>query len=347
MFKNELIEFNRLVSYVTNNKDLVQASGGNISLKLNSKIMRIKASGEQIKDITNNKGFIDVDYIKINKFMNSKKNNIKIDESNFFINKNNKERMSIEVYFHSVLGKVVLHTHPIQLNSVLVADNAKLILQELTNSKNFIPYIKPGILLGRKVEKLINEYKEKNDQSCIVFYLQNHGVIISGDNVDVVIKESDRLQKIFIKFLNTKKKLFSFKDIQNKLNIKDQFFVSENKFVNKIITKKPYLINYLATNPDTVIFCGPKPFYVNSNQINNDLDYYFQKFKIYPKIFIINFKLYYFAKSQKQAYLMEEVFLSHLFIITNCPANIKFLSHEEIYDLVQRDDEKYRLDLIK
>ena len=53
------------------------------------------------------------------------------------------------------------------------------------------------------------------------------------------------------------------------------------------------------------------------------------------------------AHSQKQADMMEDVFLSHIFIIENCPSNINFISIEQIHDLVERDDEKYRIELTK
>ena len=306
--------------------------------------MRIKASGQRIKDINNNLGFVDLNYLKINQSLRS--NLVNKNQNDFFIDKNCDAKMSIEAYFHSVLKKIVLHTHPIQLNAVLASKDAYEILKKLSGSINYIPYIKPGVLLGIEVQKMLNNNRE-NKNPCLVFYLQNHGVIISSDSVNEVIKESERLQVQFSDFLANQSPINIFDTLKNIFGSDNNFYPTKNLSLNTIINNRPYLINYLATNPDTVIFCGPKPFIIDPKKIDLDLKLYLTEFKTYPKIIIINNKIYYIAKSEKEAGVIEEVFLSHVFIIENCPKNINYLSYEEIHNLVQRDDEKYRINLIR
>ena len=78
----------KLAEYIKK-PQLVQASGGNISCKINNEIMRIKASGRKIQDINYKKGYVDVNFVKIrNLILKPKKS--KIDLEDFKILKNQK-----------------------------------------------------------------------------------------------------------------------------------------------------------------------------------------------------------------------------------------------------------------
>lgn len=338
-------ELQIIANYVKKNPNLIQATGGNVSIKCNNQNMRIKASGQKVIDINKPDGFVDVNHLKIKKFLQCYDFNC-LDINNQFIFENNKNtKISIEVYFHAILKRVVLHTHPIELNSLLASSDAFQIIQTITKSINYIPYIKPGLFLGLEVLKLLNNLKENKQDSCIVFYLQNHGLIISAETVDEVIEKSKEIECLILNFLKKSKPKFEIESICNLLNLKEKFFVSRNTYISDLLIKKSYLINYKATNPDTVIFCGPSPFNVNPNEIYNEIKDYITRFKTYPKVYFFETKLYYLAFSQRQADMMEDVFLSHIFILLNCPSNINFISDEQIHDLINRDDEKYRIKL--
>ena len=347
MCLSKIDELQIIANYVEHNPNLIQATGGNVSIKCNNQKMRIKASGQRVIDINKPDGFVDVNYLEIKNFLHSYNSNC-LEINNKFVFENSKNtKISIEVYFHAILKRVVLHTHPIELNSLLASRDAFQIIQKITEYINYIPYIKPGLFLGLEVLKLLNNVKENNKDSCIVFYLQNHGLIISAQTAEEVIKKSKEIESLTLNFLKNSKQKFEIESICNLLNLKQKFFVSKNAHISDLLTKKSYLINYKATNPDTVIFCGPSPFNINPNEISNEINNYLIKFKTYPKVYFFERKLYYLAYSQRQADMMEDVFLSHIFIIENCPSNINFISVEQIHDLVERDDEKYRIELTK
>ena len=340
LFQNEINELQILSNYIRQNPEQIQATGGNVSIKLDNNIMRIKASGQKITDINEPEGYIDVDYQDIIQSLYNKKYS---DTKNLTQFKQPNHKVSIEVHFHAILKKVVLHTHPIHLNSILASKNASSIIKTLTGSKNYIPYVKPGFELGLEVFKLLD--KNINKKKCLIYFLQNHGLIISADTASEVVAESKKIQSIVYNYLKKQKDEFKIESIRRMFNFKENFYISKNHELQKLISDNQYLTNYLATSPDVVIFCGPRPFNINPREIKNELQNYFETFSVYPKIYLYNKSVYFLAYSQKQADMIEDVFLSHIFVILYCPQNINFLSMTEILDLISRDDEKYRLKL--
>ena len=161
------------------------------------------------------------------------------------------------------LGKIVFHTIQPKLNSILCSTNAKLIIKKYFKSKNFIEYVKPGYELGIEIYKVL----QKEHQSLILilsFFLQNHGLIISGDNVNEIIKKSEEIENTSEAYLKSMKQDLNIFKVLEILKIKQKIFKCTNPEVYKLIKKNLWIINQTATNPDTC-FCGPKIFIVNSN----------------------------------------------------------------------------------
>ncbi len=340
--KNSLI-LRKLAEYVDSNPDLIQASGGNISYKYDKNIMRIKASGKRIKEINKRDGFVDVYYKQINKKINIKNNYSKINLDDFKVEKVS-SRVSIEVYFHAILDKIVLHTHPVMLNTILCSLNAKSLIKSIFGSKNFINYIKPGYQLGLEIQNRYIKNSLNNDDNS-EFYLQNHGLILSGNNVDEIIKRSEMIEKLSQKFLNSQKTKFKIFDIPRLIYSNLNIFLCKNEDINNFINTNFSLIKK-ATNPDTVIFCGPEIFFVNPNTFIHDIKLFFKNYKTIPKVYLYNKKFYILTENTKSKNAIEEVLLSHLKITSNIFFKIKSLSKIECQELLSRDDEKYRLNLI-
>ena len=169
---NELNNLKIISRYCGERFDLVQAGGGNTSVKMND-IMFIKASGFNLSDISNHKGYV---CIKNKYFLNDLSDNImkKITDYNMC----GKLRGSIETYMHSILKKYTIHLHPIQVNKILVLKNSKSIISKLFPDSLFIEYITPGI-------KVYNEIKKKYNNEDIIF-LDNHGVIITTNDFNEI-----------------------------------------------------------------------------------------------------------------------------------------------------------------
>jgi ribulose-5-phosphate 4-epimerase/fuculose-1-phosphate aldolase len=134
-------------------EELVQAGGGNISVKLSDTLSVIKASGFALSDITREKGYTLFDHTKV-------QNDQPLDGAVI-----SGPPPSMETYFHVFLRKYVVHVHPTGLLPALCKKQVS----------NAIPYCKPGADLAKKIQVLWD--------GGPVILLQNHGVIFTADTV--------------------------------------------------------------------------------------------------------------------------------------------------------------------
>ena len=124
-----------LSRYAGMREDLVQAGGGNSSVKLSSSEMVIKASGFQLADLSGSKGWCTVNPAGIAEFFSQDNPEITKDAEKKLLGgclvteRNNpgephplSVRPSIEVFLHSVTQKYTLHTHPAVVNILASTD---------------------------------------------------------------------------------------------------------------------------------------------------------------------------------------------------------------------------------
>jgi ribulose-5-phosphate 4-epimerase/fuculose-1-phosphate aldolase len=153
---------------------LTQSTGGNISIKKND-ILIIKSSGYAMSSINMFGGYSICENInEIPKFENE---NL-YDEFIKNLVYNNK-KPSMEVGFHLKLkDNVVIHTHPVYLNTILCSNESKEIIKKLFDETEFsceyIEYVTPGYELSN----IINNKKHKS-----IYFLENHGLIVTSDNI--------------------------------------------------------------------------------------------------------------------------------------------------------------------
>ena len=230
------------------------------------------------------------------------------------------------------------------LNSILASYNARSLVKSIFNSDNFIKYVKPGYELGLEIKNKIAK-NSLSEQKNSEFYLQNHGLILTGDDVDAIIKRSEEIEMLSYNFLNSLKTKFKIYELPELLGSDEKLFKCNNNKIKNFLNIVPNIFEK-STNPDTVIFCGPKIFNVIPNTIHHDLKTYFQNYNSKPKVFLYDRNFYILANNRKNLQMVEEVLLSHLKITSNVHKKLKPLSKKECRELISRDDEKYRLKLI-
>ena len=133
----ELVEISK---YAGERLDLVQAGGGNSSVKLDNGQMLIKASGYSLSELVEGYGYSRVLTTEVSEIVENKKiialktkkdreklASILVNKATIDIN----NRPSIETLLHSFLLKYTLHTHPIVLNIILAKKNWKNILKSI------------------------------------------------------------------------------------------------------------------------------------------------------------------------------------------------------------------------
>jgi rhamnose utilization protein RhaD (predicted bifunctional aldolase and dehydrogenase) len=94
---------------------------------------------------------------------------------------------SMEMGFHaSTSDRVVIHTHPIHLNAILCSMESRAIVRGLFPdlSYDFVEYTPPGMDLANRLKG-----------SKGIVFLENHGLIVSGDDVDASLKTTEEINR--------------------------------------------------------------------------------------------------------------------------------------------------------
>jgi len=324
---NELIKLKQISKYCGERFDLVQAGGGNTSVKINN-LMFIKASGYNLTNIDENSGYVAMNNEMLLKDLNN--NTIKeVTEYNFIGNK----RGSIETFMHSILKKYTIHLHPIQVNRILVTKEANSIIKEIYPDSLVIDYFTPGI-------KVCNEIKEKYNNENVIFLI-NHGIIITHENYDEIYKMLEEVickfeifQKLdFLKYKNTNKITTVVNNLFNTNNVS---YLCEDSKIKDYLNNKIELFKESITFPDCLIYCGLEILFGLIY-----IEEYKNKYNEPPKIIIDDGNIYINSNSITKCKEIEEVLKSNLLILdTDLKKNV--LSFEEICFLNNWDAEKYR-----
>jgi FMN phosphatase YigB (HAD superfamily) len=323
----ELIIFKKISKYCGERFDLVQAGGGNTSVKIND-LMIIKASGYNLTNIDEINGYTVIN----NKILLKDINNDKVKDItsyNFIGNK----RGSIETFMHSILKKYTIHLHPIQINRILISTSAKKVIEEIYPDSLIFDYFTPGIKVCEKIKQV---YNGEN-----VIFLLNHGIIITHDNIDEIYKI---LNDVLVKFesyqeINFDKYKYTntiSKIINVTFKISNISYLCEDIRINYYLNKKIELFKESITFPDFLIYCGFKVLFGLSY-----IEEYKNTYNEPPKIIIENNLVYINSHSLIKCKEIEDVLKSNLIILdSNFEKN--YLSADEICFLNNWDAEKYR-----
>ena len=176
---SELKSLSKLSARLGSNHLLVQAAGGNTSIKQDG-IMWIKASGTWLKDADDKDIFVPLDYEKLRRALAA--NDPACESCVEFIRTDlnvSGLRPSIETSVHGLMPqKVVLHVHCVNTISWAIQENAKALLSEKLAGENwvFIPYARPGLSLSKAIQQNI-------EPNTNVLVLGNHGLVVAAETV--------------------------------------------------------------------------------------------------------------------------------------------------------------------
>ncbi len=317
--KNKLEKLAWLSQKIGNRLDYVQGGGGNISVKISDNLMAIKASGFELKNLTENSGFAFVNHQKIAKKINkeinneinfleqdsqhnSQENSRKIidevsteialkneQEFSSIIKESSQEippfqalRPSMETGFHSIIqDQFVIHSHSVYALILCCSKQGQKILKEIFPQSIWINYCNPGLELTRKISKTLA--KEKSP----IIFLQNHGLIISANQENEALELHQRVNDEIISHLNLT--IFN----PQKINL-----IAEQK------------INENVLFPDQIVF---------------GLNEQFSKSKIANDIFLA------------YSYILQN--------IENKALEANFISQENINFIANMENEKYRMEV--
>jgi hypothetical protein len=213
---------------------------------------------------------------------------------------------SMETFFHSYMKKYTAHLH-FTLSNIFFCSNINV---ELTNFKynySIIQYEHPGILLAKEIQ---DKYTKETD----IYFLKNHGIIITSESIEQLIELYEYIYDYFNQSLN-----YEFDDSSFKIN---KHYRSYNK--NKIIRKYHYpvvlLKNIIYCFPDLAIFAEKIGIVDKVDKING-IDY---------NIIILNDNVYLCADNITKLYGLIEIIDSY-----------KILAQSQLQSPLTSVDSKY------
>lgn len=270
----DLIEIS---TYAGDRVDYTQGGGGNTSVKKDG-VMLIKASGYRLVDITENTAFVAVDKEKIENYYQSVDLSIKKDyeKESAEISKSSVIAMdgietlrpSVEVGFHAILKKYVIHTHSVYANIITCSVEGESLAEKLFGDKDFgyifMSYINPGFELTLAMKTKIENYVKEKGKFPEVIFMKNHGLVVTADYLE-------RVKAINTDVNETIRKYFKIEDAFRSVDLVEVDggyrsntktvldFVSKNGLTKALLDEKPlypdqlvYLNNILAFSPETL-----------------------------------------------------------------------------------------------
>ena len=342
---NDLIKISK---YAGMREDLVQAGGGNSSVKPSEDKMLIKGMGIQLADIRKDSGYSTVNpqiYREFFKEYNGGSVTPEMGEElqqKAFIEG---PRPAIETFFHAVTDVVTLHTHPTLVNVLTSRKGGMEALQKLFPEALFVDYASPGLEIGVEIFKKVHANSQEDCFSGVIF-MKNHGLIVSGKTADEVIGGTEKAMNKIADYLNYDNTpnfnvtriyewLSAVADMDNDIvyRVKNQDVI---KHVNALAECRH------AFCPDSVVYCGEKILQLEEGQEKEILNEYVKE-KGIPNVMLYRGQVYVTATNIKKAKETESV---AAFCAEVCGLNkghdMDLLTEEEINFLLGWEVEKFR-----
>lgn len=283
----------------------IQGPGGNISIKLDD-IIFIKSSGAVLGNLSYNEGYCLVNNNKCLDLLKIRED-LELKNTKIFGYK----IPSMETFFHSFMKKYTVHIHFTLSNIFLCSENDDT-FNNFPYKYKIIKYIPPGLLLAQEVYK-------NYDENCNIYFLENHGIIITDNNLINIIYIYQHIYKYFNNLLNNK-----FNNELNCFNINKQYYFVKNKSVIIRYIDYPYEIL------EKIKYCFPDlAIFIEKIGIFNNLEEFYKNIDNF-NIIIINKSVYLCAENINKMYYIIELIEKY-----------KILS-EYSYDTLNKiDDVKY------
>jgi rhamnose utilization protein RhaD (predicted bifunctional aldolase and dehydrogenase) len=189
----ELRELINISQFAGGDLLLVQGGGGNTSVKsADGARMWIKASGLRLSEVNEGYGYLETDLASLLALMRdpalaarprAQAHAESVQLIQAATQSDTGLRPSLETTFHAVLGKVVLHTHPVYVNAFTCMEGGEAALAEASGeSAVWARYEPPGYALGAEVDQVCTAYQADHGQLPAQVILSHHGLIASAAN---------------------------------------------------------------------------------------------------------------------------------------------------------------------
>lgn len=349
-------EFVRMSKYAGERFDLVQAGGGNSSVKSDGGKMYIKASGFSLSEVEHDRGFsiLDnnvvlamLDYLETNEIKGKRDRERFAKEEVESALLSPSARPSIETALHALLPKYVLHTHPIAVNAVVCSENWEKILKSLFPKCVLVSYATPGVDLSLLLRSAIRENAFFQDAEAKAIFLQNHGLIVAAEKCQDVIDANEHILEVLENYLDcdlsryksTSKISKFFNDITGETQV--AYCVSDSE-IYESYQEDPEIFESKVFCPDAFIYCGLYPLRIENFNDRTPVDLYYDEIHEFPKACMYEDEIFIIANNIRKAKESEDVLKAHCKILSLRRSPIRDLPKEELLYLGKWEAEKFR-----
>ena len=338
-YLKELEILQDISTFAGNRPDYTQGGGGNTSVKLDDRLMAIKASGYRLTDITPKTGFVTVDYPKLLHYYQTVDASADRDFEAESAQKAKEAidqlpglpelRPSVEVGFHALLKKYVIHTHAVYANllccTVKGEDLAREIFQDADFGVIWLPYIKPGFTLTLKMAGRIRSYEKDHGEPPAVIFMQNHGLVVHADDANEAKRLQTEVNQRIMDYFGLTEKEFG----KVALKKEGELFVSASKQPAEYLKKNPVnllVLDKIPLYPDQLVYLN--------NTLRND-----------PSKMEVRGEQVYYRTSEKEAITLEETLCAYLFVVSQLRKHglpISVMTGEDVDFINHWEAEKFR-----
>ena len=192
MDKESLAQLIEVSHAVGDDPDFVQAAGGNTSVKsADGRRMAIKASGTALSRMSESDGWVELDVAAVLSILdrtdlptlptNEREARVLEHLRSAVVGGNG--RPSVESALHTMLERVVIHTHAVAANALNCGPGLKA-LRELSPPGElpplWVPYTDPGWCLAAAVRTATKSYQLQHHCLPQVIFMENHGLLVSA-----------------------------------------------------------------------------------------------------------------------------------------------------------------------
>ncbi|HAR62500.1 MAG: hypothetical protein DKM50_02665 [Candidatus Margulisiibacteriota bacterium] len=353
---NELEKFVKLSKYAGERFDLVQAGGGNSSVKLSDGSMIIKASGFLLSEMDTSKGYSKVDNARVISIMKNKELLTiadKKEKDSYAKNLmdeaiiDSQNRPSIETFLHALLDTYTLHTHPLLVNIITAQADWEDQLNKLFENCLMIKYKTPGIELASELNSQLESYINAHNIKPKIVFLQNHGLIVSArDDEEVIALTEVVLDKIeqYLAIDQSRYKLTTkISSLVNSLGQSSKIaYLSDDRNLCSLLesNKKSFFSKPFC--PDKLVYCGISAVELQDISSTGPLIEYKHDYFELPRVIIYKENIFLIADTVKKAKEIEDVLKFHLLVMTSSKNNPICLEEKELMYLGNWEAEKYR-----
>ena len=302
--------------------DWIQGPGGNFSVKTPNNTLIVKSSGTVIARTTDIDGWVECSIPAIHDALIQENENI----AHTVIT--GKGKPSIEAFFHILPPPIIVHLHPAPLLNILCQERIPS-----HDNIRVVPYAKPGIPIMQEVQKVY-------DNSIPIYFLQNHGIIITASTTEEVYTHMTTLYNDF----------FPQKERCTNLHLCRTVQCHFHEITGKTPYIKPFLANtipyhsysrlFFPYTPDCAVFLQKIPLAFESAKEDPSTVFqkYYEKHGVLPSVILTPSLIYTIGMSFDMCIATEEILQAYWQVASHS----HFLTDTAVDELVNWDKEKER-----